>query len=622
MALAWLGDPRLLVIQALTGVANAMFLFLIASGLSLIFGVSRILNFAHGSLYMLAAYLTFSLTSWLAVSPWSFWVALVAAPLFVALLGTLIEVALLRRIYGSPELYQLLLTFGLVLIAEDAVKYLWGTQNLSVPSPPQLAGSVSIFGQQFPAYYLLVIGVGPLAALGLWLLLYRTRWGILIRAATEDRAMVSALGVDQARLFTSVFALGSWLAGLGGTLAAPLVALNPAMDTAIIVEAFVVVVVGGMGSFAGALVSALLIGQFNAFGILVLPRLSLVLIFAFMALVLIVRPWGLFGRPLAEPEGRAAPWPPAAGPGRAMGWGLAGAALLLLPLLLPRYYSVLATEVLAFALFAASLNLLVGTAGLASFGHAAYFGIGAYVAALLMQKGGLSMPLAFALAPIGAAAAGALFGAFCVRLSQIYFAMLTLAFAQMAYAVVFQWYGFTGGDNGLLGIWPAEALGSPVRFYYFALAVTATCLGGLALIARSPFGAALRATRDSASRAEAIGLDVRRLRLLAFTLAAFFAGVAGALFVFQKGSAFPNYLFVTKSIEPLVMILLGGLAQFAGPLVGAAIYVGLETMATRFTEYWGAALGIALVALVILFPRGIMAYVSQGWARVWGQRAR
>ena len=288
----------LLFVQLLSGLANAMFLFLIASGLSLIFGVTRIVNFAHGSFYMLAAYLTYSLAATLPGGPAAFYLAALLAALLVAGLGGLVEVLLLRRVYRAPELYQLLLTFALVLVVADAVRYLWGADNKTGPPAPGLAGSVPILGQLFPSYDLAVIVFGPLVALGLWLLFHRTRWGILIRAATQDREMVAALGVDQSRLFTSVFVLGSFLAGLGGALQVPRLALTTVMDTSIIVEAFVVVVIGGLGSFWGTFLGALIYGQVLSFGILFFPRFSIFAVFALMAAVLMVRPWGLLGRPL------------------------------------------------------------------------------------------------------------------------------------------------------------------------------------------------------------------------------------------------------------------------------------------------------------------------------------
>jgi branched-chain amino acid transport system permease protein len=597
----------LFLIQLLSGLANAMFLFLVASGLSLIFGVTRIVNFAHGSLYMLAAYLTYTLVGVLPLGPAAFYVGVLLAALAVAMLGGLVEVLLLRRVYRAPELYQLLLTFALVLLTADAVRFIWGADNKTGPAAPGLAGSVRIAGQLFPAYDLAMIAAGPVVALGLWALFHRTRWGVLIRAATQDREMVAALGVDQSRLFTSVFVLGSFLAGLAGALQVPRVAVTTVMDTTVIVEAFVVVVIGGMGSVWGALLAAIMIGVLNALGILVLPRITIVLMFVVMAVVLVVRPWGLLGRPeiaLRAEARSAAPAPPR--PIAAWWAAPLGIALLAAPLVLPTFYVWLLVEVLAFALFASSLYLLMGPGGMVSFGHAAYFGLGAYGAALLMTLAGAPMPLAFVGGPVTAAVVGAVFGYFCVRLSSIYFAMLTLAFAQIVYAVVHQWDEVTGGDNGVLSVWPAPWLAGPVRYYYWTLAVAVVGLVALRRVTVSPFGLALRAARDHPRRAEAVGVDIRAHQLAAFVVAAFFAGLGGATFVFLKGSAFPTMVDAAASVQPLVMVLLGGVESFAGPLAGAAVYKVLDTLITRVTDYWSAVLGVVLLVLVIAFPRGLM----------------
>jgi branched-chain amino acid transport system permease protein len=589
-----------------------MFLFLVASGLSLIFGVTRIVNFAHGSFYMLAAYLTYSLTAALPLGPGAFYAGALLAAALVAGLGGLVEVLLLRRVYRAPELYQLLLTFALVLIAADAVRMFWGADNKTGPAAPRLAGSVPVAGQLFPSYDLAVIAFGPLVALGLWLVFHRTRWGVLIRAATQDREMVAALGVDQSRLFTGVFVLGSFLAGLGGALQVPRVALTTVMDTTVIVEAFVVVVIGGMGSVWGALLASLLIGVLNAYGVLLLPKISIVLMFLVMAVVLIVRPWGLLGRPeiqlrgAAVGEERDVPWHP--------GWLVAvGGVLLMLPLALPTFWIWMAVDIFAFALFAASLHLLMGLGGMVSFGHAAYFGLGAYGAALLLKLAGWPMPVAFLAAPVIAAIAAAIFGYFCVRLTSIYFAMLTLAFAQIVYAVVHQWDALTGGDNGVLSVWPPPWLKSPVRYYYWALVFVGAGVILLRLVAASPFGLALRAVRDHARRAEAVGINIRALQWTAFVVAGFFAGLAGAVFAFLKGSVFPVYAESPMSVQPLVMVLLGGVGAPSGPLIGAAAYKLLDTVITRYTDYWQAGLGGILIALVLAFPRGIAGVLD--WRR-------
>jgi branched-chain amino acid transport system permease protein len=270
------------------------------------------------------------------------------------------------------------------------------------------------------------------------------------------------------------------------------------------------------------------------------------------------------------------------------------------------FYLDLFRRVMIFAIAAISLNLIMGYGGMVSFGHAAYFGLGAYGAAILMKQAGLPMPAAFLAAPFVAALVGVVFGYFCVRLSSIYFAMLTLAFAQIVYAVVHQWDELTGGDNGLLSVWPPPWLASPIRYYYVALAAGVFGLAALRRVTVSPFGLILRAARDHPRRAEAVGVNLRVHRLVAFVVAAFFAGLGGAVFVFLKGSVFPPYVDAPMSVQPLVMVLFGGVGSFAGPPLGAVAYKLLDTVITRYTEYWQALLGGILIVLVLAFPRGLV----------------
>lgn len=291
-------DPSFLFGQALSGLTAAMFLFLIASGLSLIFGVLRVLNFAHGSFYMLGAYLAYQVVQWAGAAPGRFWWAVLGAATGVALLGGLVERLLLRHLYGKDELYQLLFTYALVLILSDAAKVLWGTGQLSVSRPPGLTGAFRLFGTLVPYYNLFILLLGPAIAALFWVVLYRTRAGRFIRAAALDREMLGALGINVAGLYTAVFVLGSFLAGLGGALIAPVKSIVPGMDVEIIVEAFIVVVIGGLGSFWGTFLGALVYGQVLSFGILIFPRFSIFSVFGLMAVVLILRPWGLLGRPL------------------------------------------------------------------------------------------------------------------------------------------------------------------------------------------------------------------------------------------------------------------------------------------------------------------------------------
>src|SRR5947209_7240476 len=309
-------------VQFLTGLASAASLFLVASGLSIIFGVTRIVNFAHGAFYMLGAYVAFTLTERFS-GALGFWGGIVAASLIVAMLGVLVEMVLLRRIYHSPELFQLLATFGLTLMVEDLVVLIWGPSDLLGRRAPGFRGAVDFFGQNIPTYDLFLIALSPIVLGILWLLFQRTRWGVLVRAATQDRDMVAEL---------------------------------------------------------------------NAFGILIFPKISIILVFLVMAAVLIVRPWGLFGRPEAParrtPGLTVNPWAPLTTNER-----LAALAVLALAAALPliggSYALTVGSEIAIYVIFAASLHFLMSVGGLASFGHAAYFGLGAYGVAFLAKMAGL-----------------------------------------------------------------------------------------------------------------------------------------------------------------------------------------------------------------------------------------
>jgi branched-chain amino acid transport system permease protein len=457
-----------------------------------------------------------------------------------------------------------------------------------------------------------------------------TRFGRLVRAATQDREMVGALGVNQAMLFTAVFALGAALAGLGGALQLAREPANLATDLTAISDAFVVVVVGGMGSISGAYLAAVIIAEVKAicigigvvdFGFVSVnfSKLTLVAEFLVMAVVLIARPYGLLGRAqaqvrsIAEPED---PIRPATAALKAL--GLAVLALLLsLPLLAQSspYLLILAIDVLIAVLFATSLHFIAGPGGMHSFGHAAYFGLGAYGAALLVKWLSLRMGLALAAAPLVALAGALLFGWFAVRLSGVYLAMLTLAFAQIVWAAVFQWQELTGGSNGVIGVWPPPPFDQSWVYFLLTLALA---VAGVLLLRRllfAPFGYAMRAGRDSPLRAEAIGIDVKRVHWLGFAIAGAVCGLAGGLFAFAKGSISPETIHVGRSIDGLVMVLLGGIQTLTGPVVGAAVFATLQDTVMRQTEYWRALLGAIILLLVLAFPQGIVGAVAALWRK-------
>jgi branched-chain amino acid transport system permease protein len=319
-------------------------------------------------------------------------------------------------------------------------------------------------------------------------------------------------------------------------------------------------------------------------------------------------------RSVAEPESPLRPATPALK-------ALALAALLLLlllPLLAQRspYFLILGIDVLVAVIFAASLHFIAGPGGMHSFGHAAYFGLGAYGAALLVKWLAVPMGVGLVAAPLVALAGALLFGWFAVRLSGVYLAMLTLAFAQIVWAAVFQWENLTGGSNGVIGVWPPPPFDQAWVYFLLTLVLALTAVLLLRRFLFAPFGYAMRAGRDSALRAEAIGIDVKCIHWLGFAIAGAVCGVAGGLFAFAKGSISPETIGVSRSIDGLVMVLLGGIQTLTGPIVGATVFATLQDTVMRQTEYWRALLGVIILLLVLAFPQGIAGGFATLWRRV------
>lgn len=280
-------------IQFLNGISIGMLLFIIASGLSLMYGVMGILNLAHGSFYMLAAF--FLSTAAIMNVPGWFWISLLLIPLLVSSVGLCLETIFLRRMYDREKIYSLIFTFAWVLVFDDLALILWGREYLTVPLPETLSGSIKILGFDYPTYYVFINILGPIVAIAQWLIIHRTNFGMYVRACASDKVMLDALGINIKKIFTIIFSFACGLAALGGVLVAPLKSISSGMGLGIIIESFIVVVIGGMGSLMGALIGALIIGQIQAFGILILPRYAMILLYALLAFVLVTRPQGLFG---------------------------------------------------------------------------------------------------------------------------------------------------------------------------------------------------------------------------------------------------------------------------------------------------------------------------------------
>ena len=284
--------------------------------------------------------------------------------------------------------------------------------------------------------------------------------------------------------------------------------------------------------------------------------------------------------------------------------------LIVLPSAAPRFYIYLTSVVLVTGLLATSLNLVLGYGGIYQFHHAAFYGVGAYTTALILTKTSLPVWLAFAAAPLTAAFFGLLIGLICARLSSLHFGMLQISLGSLIWAVVYRWYDFTGGDDGIHGIPVPSAISGTTSAYYFILALTSLCLLLLFIIIKSPYGRILQALRDNPERCEAIGVNVTRHRIIGMVVAALFAGVAGSLFVTLEGSVFPDLLSWTLSLEILIMCLLGGWFTFFGPMLGAGLIITLRTVAGNYTEYWTLILGLMMMLTIFFLPKGVLGYVN------------
>ena len=282
------------------------------------------------------------------------------------------------------------------------------------------------------------------------------------------------------------------------------------------------------------------------------------------------------------------------------------ASLLMLPQVLPRFYIYLLALIFAIALLATSLNMVLGFGGMYQFHHAVFYGFGAYAFALFVTKSGLPLWMGYVIAPFCSAALGLVMGLITVRLNRLYFGMLQISLGSLVWAITYRWYSFTGGDDGIHGIPLPDLVGSSTGAYYFNLIIGAVCLLLMYMIVNSPFGRTFQGIRDNPERCLAVGVNVQQQQLVGQTIAAFFAGVAGTLFVTVEGSVFPDLMFWTLSLEILIMCLLGGWFIFLGPALGATIIISLRTFAGMYTEYWTLILGIVLMLLIFFLPEGVL----------------
>jgi branched-chain amino acid transport system permease protein len=660
----------------LDGLTVGMVYVLLASGLSVIFGVMHVINFAHGELFALGAYFAVVVASPIGGST-GFYVALLVAPLLVGVVGVAIERYTVQPLYDRNPLYHILLTFGLVLVINDLIFLIWGTRPKTIPSPDLISGTFELFGTTFSRYALFILVFGSALTLGVWWLLTETRYGLIIRAGAQDRQMVRNLGISIDRYYSLVFGVGAALAAVAGIIIAGRSQVTPTMGFNIIIAAFVIVVLGGLGSFRGAVVGGLGVGVLQE-SILrpFVPQLEGMVIFLLMIGVLLVRPRGLFGTEFEEEGGKLL-----TGSGGGLlppdlrlklGGAMIG-LLAVLPLtsgwLLPSFYvEFLVVRILIWGLFALALDFVMGYTGLVSLGHALFWGIGAYVSGSILFNFTESAFVAAGVALLVGATVAWIVGYLSIRVHGVYFAMITLAFAELFHTALTRIDGWvvgtcqtvpgcnpeslegitiTGGSEGLFGFDSYYGIGGfgvrldeigvflgPITltdqllFYYVVLGLLVASFFITRQMLRSPFGAVLKGIRENEQRVRFLGYNPTVYKRRAFTVSGTFATLAGILFALDTGFVSPGAAEWLKSGEVIVMVILGGMGTLFGPIIGSFTFFGLETLVqdglffaplgwllslvgmeevlANSSDRWRLVLGTIFVLFVIFLPRGIV----------------
>jgi branched-chain amino acid transport system permease protein len=608
-------SPTLLYGQLLLGLINGVFYAMMSLGVAIIFGMLRIGNFVHGAQYMLGAFGAWYLLQLpdlfpgLGLPSLGYWWALAIVPIGVGLIGAAMERIFIRRVYDLEHAYGLLLTVGLAMVIEGVFNVAYGAAGQQYGVPEELRGRVNLGFMFVPVYRLWVILAAITVCFGTWFVIERTKLGSYLRAATENPDLVRAFGIKVPRMLTLTYAFGVGLAGLAGVMAAPIYQVSPQMGQSIIITIFAVVVIGGMGSIFGAIVTGLLLGLVEGFTKVIYPPAATTVLFVIMAIVLVFRPAGLFGK---ETVAHHSADISAARPGSILENGrlwlavfAAGGAIV--PFFI---YPVFAMKVLCLALFACAYNLIFGYVGLLAFGHAAFYGASAYVTAHTAAVWGFPTEVAILTGVAAATVLGVVFGWIAIRRQGLYFAMITLALAQIVYfyAVKASW---THGEDGIQSVPRGKLLGlidlnDPFNMYFFVLAVF---LAGFALIyriIRSPFGQVLKSIRENESRSISLGYSTDRFKLMAFTLSAMLAGLAGGTKAIVLQIASLSDLYFMTSADALLMTLIGGVGTLLGPVVGAVIVVTMQKELATLGAWVIVVQGAAFVLCVLFLRKGVV----------------
>ena len=626
----------------LFGLSFGMILFFLSAGLTLTMGLMRIVNMAHGALYMVGAY------AGLAVAQYThnFLIGLLVGAVFTGLIGLLLEIAFLRRLF-KQEQSQVLLTIGFIYILTNLVHWIWGAFPLGAVVPEVFSGSIPIGNITFPIFRFFLIGFGLVMALLLWLFQEKTKIGASVRAGMDNREIAGALGINLKVIFTGIFALGAFVAGLSGLMGAPLTGIHLGIGWEVLLLSLIVVVVGGTGSIQGALLGGVLIGLLNTFGTAYFPAFSYFIVYVVLILILLLKPSGLLGRPMQSHAQSGLETATPAGkkkdslklekigpsvnfkPGPQRGWvklmpyAAVCFLLIILPLLVSTYFQGMITKILIFSIFAMSLDIIMGYMGMPSFGHAAYLGTAGYVTGLLIVRFNIdSFWIVVPLALMAVIILSAFIGYISLRVSGVYFLLVTMAFGQLLAVVATKWISMTGGTDGLVGI-PRPDFGivgfnwSNISFYYFVFIVFVICYWVLNRITRSSFGKTLVGVKENEIRMQSLGFNTWGLKYMGLIVGGFFAGVAGILFAYFYGNMVPSYLALETSALPMLMVIIGGSGTLWGSCLGAAVIILVQQFsAVYIPDRWPLILGCTFVVCVMLVRGGFARALSRSWQKI------
>ena len=540
------------------GIANGLVLFLLASGMTLTMGLLRVVNMSHGAMYMFAGYCGV----WVYQVTGSWVIAVLSGGVVGGLLGLFLETCFLRRLYKTPA-NQVLLTIGFINIIQNITQWIWGGNPTDAPIPEFLRPSVQVGSAEIQYFRFFVIAFGIIICAAIWLMQDKTKIGAMVRAGMDNSEIASTLGLNNRKIFTFIFVLGSAIAGLTSLLGGRMTGLSMGTGWSILLKAIIVVVVGGAGSIPGALIAGLFLGIVDAFGQGYFPMLSSYLFYIVLIIVLVIRPQGIMGRKMDvdkasdDYSNMTAAKARSFTPAMLEGTGVSGAkvmtyklipyifvlaVLVVLPLVTGTYTTTILTKVLVYALFAMSLDVVMGYTGNRSFGHAAFFGMGGYTVGLLLEHFDFTnFWLVLLITIVVCAVLSAIIGWFTLRLSGTNFLLVTMAFGQLLSSVASKWSAVTNGADGIVGIKRpdfGEFLNNIVgkwtgtKFYFFVLIVFVICFLLLHRFMRSSFGHTLLSIRGNEGRMRALGYNTWSLKYTGVILAGVFAGIAGLLYAY------------------------------------------------------------------------------------------